>query len=58
MPEQPDPDTAADRPEPATDPHHDQPDQDADSSADVAVPFEPHEDDDTPLGDSDQHSDA
>ena len=28
------------------------------TSADVQAPFEPHEDDDTPLGDSDQHSDA
>jgi hypothetical protein len=29
-----------------------------DAGHDVSVPFEPHEDDDTPLGDSDQHSDA
>ena len=31
---------------------------DTTSSPDVSTPFEPHEDDDTPLGDSDQHSDA
>lgn len=28
------------------------------SSADSKAPFAPHEDDDTPVGDSDQHSDA
>jgi hypothetical protein len=28
------------------------------SSADASVPFEPHEDDDSAVGDSDQHSDA
>lgn len=27
-------------------------------SHDVKAPFAPHEDDDSPLGDSDQHSDA
>jgi hypothetical protein len=28
------------------------------SSTDSKTPFAPHEDDDSPLGDSDQHSDA
>lgn len=28
------------------------------SSTDSKAPFAPHEDDDSPLGDSDQHSDA
>lgn len=28
------------------------------SSEGVKAPFQPHEDDDSPLGDSDQHSDA
>ena len=28
------------------------------TSADVVAPFAPHEDDDSPLGDSDQHSTA
>jgi len=28
------------------------------SSTDVDAPFEPNEDDDSPLGDTDQHSDA
>lgn len=27
-------------------------------NADASVPFEPKEDDDSPLGDTDQHSDA
>jgi hypothetical protein len=31
---------------------------DTTSSPEVSTPFEPHEEDDTPLGDSDQHSDA
>lgn len=30
----------------------------ADSSADVKAPFAPHEDDDSALGDTDQHSTA
>jgi hypothetical protein len=30
----------------------------ADSSADVKVPFAPHEDDDSDVGDTDQHSTA
>ncbi len=30
----------------------------AGSSADVKAPFAPHEDDDSPLGDTDQHSTA
>jgi hypothetical protein len=30
----------------------------ADSSANVKAPFAPHEDDDSPLGDTDQHSTA
>jgi hypothetical protein len=34
------------------------PEDEQGSSADVKAPFEPHEDDDTPWGDSDQHSDA
>lgn len=32
--------------------------QTARDSADVKVPFAPHKDDDSPLGDTDQHSDA
>ena len=28
------------------------------SSSDAKVPFDPQEDDDSPLGDTDQHSDA
>jgi hypothetical protein len=28
------------------------------SSADTKVPFAPHEEDDSPVGDTDQHSDA
>ena len=28
------------------------------NSADAKVPFDPQEDDDSPLGDTDQHSDA
>jgi hypothetical protein len=40
--------------------HEDQsPESDtADSSADVKAPFAPHEDDDSALGDTDQHSTA
>jgi hypothetical protein len=29
-----------------------------DTAADPSTPFEPHEADDSPLGDTDQHSDA
>ena len=35
-----------------------QPESEPAPSPDVAAPFAPHDDDDTPLGDSDQHSDA
>ena len=30
----------------------------SDSARDVNTPFSPHRDDDSPLGDTDQHSDA
>jgi hypothetical protein len=47
------------RAEPAPEDHPEEPGAEGGStSTDSKAPFAPHEDDDTPVGDSDQHSDA
>lgn len=45
--------------EPEPEDHLDEPETEGGSStADTKTPFSPHEDDDSDLGDTDQHSDA
>ncbi len=53
------PDEPDERAEPAPEDTPDEPGAEGgSSSAGAKVPFEPKEDDDSPVGDSDQHSDA
>ena len=48
-----------DDPRPGAEPDRDQPEgDDADDGGSAPVPFAPDTDDDSPLGDTDQHSDA
>jgi hypothetical protein len=51
--------TQQDRADESVEDHSDEPETEGgSSSSDTKAPFAPHEDDDSALGDTDQHSDA